>query len=369
MKEKKIKILVVDDSPFARQTISGMVAEAPHMEVIGTAANGLEAIRFIEHALPDIITLDIEMPEMNGFTFLNWLMKNRPLPVLVVSSRTDSQNVFKALDLGALEFIGKPTARASQETQRMKDELINKLEIIAKVSPDRIKSRTPLQTEALSPPPSRKRIESEKGGQDLSRPLNFPKKEGSGRPAIVIIGASTGGPAALQTLISGLPADFPLPVVVVQHMPAHFTESFAQRLNAMGKLKVKEAQEGDILTAGTVFVAAGGKHLIARKSGNDKVLHLKEVEEKDRYIPSVDMTMKSIAGIYGGEALGVILTGMGSDGSEGLKEIKEKGGTILAESEETAVVFGMPRVPIQMGIVDWVLPIHKMAETIIGVCH
>ncbi|MHB8483330.1 MAG: chemotaxis-specific protein-glutamate methyltransferase CheB [Nitrospiria bacterium] len=363
MNSDKIKVLIIDDSPFARQSIAMMISEIPHVEVIGKVSGGLEAMKFIEKEKPDMITLDIEMPEMNGFTLLTWLMENHPLPVLVVSSQNDKRNVFKALELGALEFVSKPSHKASLELLNLKEELIKKIEMIGKVPRNKIQKQARLFSNSTNKFQADVR-------QDLPRDSMtkspFPRDH---RVTIAAIGASTGGPAAVQLIVSSLPHDLRVPVVIIQHMPAHFTSSFAQRLDSLSQLRVKEAEEGDLLAPGQVYVAPGGVHLTAKNTSSGNVLHLSEKGEKDRYTPSIDKTMISIADLYGEGTLGMILTGMGNDGTEGIKKIKEKGGITLAESEETAVIYGMPRVPVQLGLIDQIFPITQMAGQLVRLCR
>ncbi len=374
MKQEKIKVLVVDDSPFARHAISQMISQTPHIEVIGSVSGGLEAMKFLEKKKPDMITLDIEMPEMNGFTFLKWLMATHPLPVLIVSSRSESQNVFKALELGALDFVAKPGHNASVDLLNVKEELIGKIEIISKIPRDRIKKQvaifsTPHSPRATETKPEVRLQEKTRIRKDGEFPTFGSVGPKTGQADIVVIGASTGGPAAIQMIISSLPSDLQVPIVIVQHMPPNFTHSFAQRLDSLGRLRVKEAEEGDRLWPGQIYVAPGGYNLIAKKGFEANKLYLESKTDEDRYVPSVDKTMDSIAEIYGKGTLGVILTGMGNDGSRGIKTIKSYGGVALAESEETAVVYGMPRVPVQLGLIDQVFSIHDMAEQIVKLCR
>ena len=364
MNRSKIKVLIIDDSPFVRQSISIMISETSHIEVMATVHGGLEAIKFLEKEKPDVITLDIEMPEMNGFTFLSWLMKNHPLPVLVISSRSDNQNVFKALELGALEFIPKPGASASLELLNLKDELIRKIEIISKVPKNTIQKQASIYTPLPQEIPVREMPRSLPVTPDTIR-----RSQPKGGISLVVIGASTGGPAALQMVISSLPADLNIPLVIVQHMPPNFTRSFAQRLDSLSKLRVKEAEEGELIQPGWVYISPGGNHVTINSTPQGNRIQLSQKVAGDRYVPSIDKTMLSAASIYGKEVLGIILTGMGNDGAEGIKKIKEAGGITLAESKETAVVYGMPRVPAQMGVIDKILPINQMADQLIRICR
>lgn len=364
MNRSKIKVLVIDDSPFVRQSISIMLSETPHIEVMASVHGGLEAIKFLEKENPDVITLDIEMPEMNGFTFLAWLMKNHPLPVLVISSRSDNQNVFKALELGALEFIPKPGAAATLDLLNLKDELIRKIEIISKVPKNTIQKQASIYTLPPQEISVKERPRPMKGSPETIR-----RSQQKGGISIVVIGASTGGPSALQLVISSLPADLNIPFLVVQHMPPNFTRSFAQRLDTLSKLRVKEAEEGDLIQGGWIYIAPGGNHVTVISDPEGNRLSLSQKESGERYVPSIDKTMVSAAAIYGKGVLGIILTGMGNDGAEGIKKIKEAGGITFAESEETAVVYGMPRVPVQMGLIDKIVPINHVADELIRICR
>ncbi|MFI5304135.1 MAG: chemotaxis response regulator protein-glutamate methylesterase [Nitrospiria bacterium] len=364
MNSSKIKVLIIDDSPFVRQSISIMISETSNIEVMATVHGGLEAIKFLEKETPDVITLDIEMPEMNGFAFLTWLMQNHPLPVLVISSRSDNQNVFKALELGALEFIPKPSAAATLDLLNLKDELVRKIEIISKIPKNAIKKQASIYKIPVKEIP-----ETEKTPSVPATKAIYKKTVFEGNAAVIVIGASTGGPAALQLIISSLPKDFKVPLVIVQHMPPNFTRSFAQRLDSLSKLRVLEAEEGELIQSGRVYVAPGGYHLTVSPSSQGYQFHLTPKDAGDRYIPSIDKTMISIANVYEKGVIGVILTGMGNDGTEGIKKIKNQGGLTLAESEETAVVYGMPRVPAQMGLIDRIFPINQMADQLIRICR
>jgi two-component system chemotaxis response regulator CheB len=291
-------------------------------------------------------------------------MKHHPLPVLVISSRSDNQNVFKALELGALEFIPKPGAAASLELLNLKDELVRKIEIISKVPKNAIQKQASIYSPPAQPAPPRAKIRSLAGTDEIVR-----RSPVTGGISIVIIGASTGGPAALQLIISSVPADLNVPLLIVQHMPPNFTRSFAQRLDSLSKMRVREAEDGDLVQPGRVYISPGGNHLTVNTTPQGNKVHLSPKEPADRYVPSIDRTMRSVAKVYGKGVLGIILTGMGNDGTEGIRAIKEAGGLTFAESEETAVVYGMPRVPAQMGLIDKVLPINLMADNLIRACR
>jgi two-component system chemotaxis response regulator CheB len=348
----RIKVLVVDDSAFYRQTIAGMLKSSARLDVVGTVANGNEAIRFITRSSPDVITLDLEMPMMDGFTFLRWLMTNKPLPVVVISSRSGSNNVFKALEWGAVDFIAKPTQRASLEIMKLQAELVTKVETAALVSTPKLYrtylSKIQKAEAVVLPAPAAGRS--------------------PGPVQAVAIGASTGGPPAVQSIITQLPKDFPAAVVVVQHMPSGFTLYFAERLAKAARLPVKESAHGDRLEPGRVYICPGGQHMQLRSIRNEVVIELKPKNDSDKYTPSVDRMMISTAEVYGNHVLGILLTGMGSDGKLGMQAIKKKGGATIAESEETSVVFGMPKEAISLGVVDKILPLYQIPNEVIRRC-
>jgi two-component system chemotaxis response regulator CheB len=358
--KKKIRAIVVDDSAFNRQSIAAMLQSAPNIEVVDTVADGREAIKSVAAHRPDIITLDLEMPNMDGFTFLRWLMVNIPTPVIVISSQSDTKSVFTALDLGAVDFIAKPTRLATNEIQNIKKDLLKKVEAISNLSIEKIISRVKIISKEAS-------LETIK--HDIAYQRKSPKDILlKGSIDVVAIGSSTGGPPALQSIISALPEDFPASVVISQHMPAGFTKYFAERMDKNAKIEVKEAEEGDMVKASRVLISPGGYHLIFRSDGANMKVNLKKRSPSDLYTPSVDIMMTSVAGIFGEKVLGVILTGMGNDGKIGMREIKKKNGQTIAESEETAVVFGMPGEAIKDGTVDKILPLPEIAGEIIKRC-
>jgi two-component system chemotaxis response regulator CheB len=341
----KIKVLIVDDSAYSRQTIKKMLETDPGIDVSGISADGIDAMAKTIKIKPDLITLDLEMPGMDGFSFLRWLMKKRPTPVIIVSSYSDSKTVFKALELGAADFIAKPPKTASIEFQKMEKDLLSKVKGIKDLRMDRLSKNLELL--------------EEDGDQQT-----FPKGSAHDIEAVAI-GASTGGPAALKIVLTRLPSDFPAAIVVSQHMPKGFTSSFAERLNGISKVRIKEATDGDEVEPGKVLICPGGYHLLFRKKGRRIVATIKEPKNTDKYVPSVDMMMSSVAEVFGPKTLGVVLTGMGSDGTEGMLEIKKRGGYTIAESEDTAVVFGMPAEVIKAGAAGRVLPLSEIPLEII----
>ncbi len=339
----KIKVLIIDDSAYNRKMIGSMVMKMDEVESAMVASDGEEAIKNIMSDPPDVITLDLNMPRMDGFTFLRWLMKHNPLPVVVVSAEGSEKNVFKALDLGALDFVVKPVRYASELIAGIESELQQKIRAVSSMDIRRY-------TKRLGKGPS-------KAGK-ISGPASAIRKETEG---VVVIGASTGGPSAVQKVLADLRKDFPLSIVVVQHMPPVFTEQFAKRLGKHTPFEAKEAEDGDVLYPGCVYVAPGGKHLEISETDHGR-LSLKAKESSDRYVPSVDVTMTSAAAGFGKRAVGVLLTGMGNDGAEGMLRILGSGGTTIAESEKTAVIFGMPRAAIRNKAASLVLELDKIPD-------
>jgi len=344
-----LTILVVDDSAYNRKMIRAILAEMKEVDSVSAVSDGEEAIRTVMTDPPDVITLDLNMPRMDGFTFLRWLMRNNPIPVIVVSAEGGEKNVFKALDLGALDFVVKPVRYASERIVEIRGELQEKIRAIAGKDMglylNRLKAKKPA-TRVVAPKP---------------RVVHgtLPDKTG-----ILVIGASTGGPSAVQRVLSELPEDFPLPVIVVQHMPPVFTRQFSSRLDRNTPLRAKEAANGDQLEAGVILVAPGGHHLLV-SAEKDATVEVVQRTDQDRFVPSVNLTMSSAARIYGERAIGVLLTGMGNDGADGLYSIKESGGHTIAESEESSVVYGMPRAAMQRKAVQEVLHLDKIGSRII----
>lgn len=343
---KKIRLLVVDDSILFRQMLMTVFQKYPQIEVVGLAEDGEKAMKMVLEQKPDVILLDLEMPRIDGFTFLRWLMAYFPTPVLVISSRSDGHSVFRALELGAGDFFAKPAY--SQSIAQHSIELVSKVEILSKISKEKLAKQYSRQAQA----------------GPASKPVGLPRQTNP-VTRLMAIGASTGGPPALHEIITHLPEHIPIPIVISQHMPAGFTKSFSERLNKLSRLPVIESAGGEKLENGHVYVAPGGYHLLFEQQGSNVFTLLKPKSEEDRYVPSVDLMMISAAEIFKAGVFGIILTGMGNDGKIGMKRIKEKGGATLAESEETAVVYGMPREAIQTGAVDKTVPLYKVVDEIL----
>lgn len=343
----QLRVLVVDDSAYNRKMLRAMLMDTDEVGVVDAVSDGEEAIRVVMTDPPDVITLDLNMPRMDGFTFLRWLMRNHPLPVVVVSAEGGEKNVFKALDLGALDFVVKPVRYASERIVEIKEELKEKIRAIA--------------GKDLGPYLNRLKVKKTAEKPAKTFVVKEIRRKGS---AVLVIGASTGGPSALQRVLSELPADYPLPIIVVQHMPPVFTRQFAMRLDRNTALAGKEAEDGDKLTPGLILVVPGGHHLLITGKGSPKVKII-ERQEGDRFVPSVDRTMASAAESFGARAIGVLLTGMGNDGAEGLLKMREAGSLTIAESEESSVVFGMPRAAIQKDAAQDILHIDRIGAMIV----
>jgi two-component system chemotaxis response regulator CheB len=352
---KKIRIVVIDDSAYNRRTITRMLEGLPGVDVVGYAVDGEEGIRKIADLKPDLATLDLEMPKMDGFTMLRIVMNSFPTPIIVISSKSGDSQVFKALELGAVDFIAKPTGKISDELLKIREDLHEKVRNVFNLNMAWIRKRDTL-------PVVEAPLTMERGGAPLpSRPV-------STRVDVVAIGASTGGPPALQNIFSAFTEKPPFSVVVSQHMPAGFTKGFAERLDRSSALEVREARDGDPLLPGMALIAPGGKNMIFQATIGGVVARIVEPSPQDRYIPSVDVMFSSLSGVYGPRLLAVVLTGMGNDGSRGVREVKSAGGQVLAEAEESSIVFGMPREAIATGSVDKVASLDRMAREIIIRC-
>ncbi|HCV42264.1 MAG TPA: chemotaxis response regulator protein-glutamate methylesterase [Bacteroidetes bacterium] len=354
-----IKVVVVDDSAFMRKSLSLMLESDPQIKVVATARDGKEGIEKIREFKPDVVTLDVEMPVMDGLTALSVIMKEMPLPVLMVSSITTdgAKATIDALNLGAVDFIPKELSYVSVNITKIKDDLITKIKQIVQSSSlqfrmQRIRaSQSRIQKSGSDPGPSARRT-SIRPRSDLRA---------------VVIGISTGGPFALLQIIPKLPASFPLGVAIVQHMPPKFTKSLAERLNGLSEVEVREASEGDRMQPGVVLIAPGGRHLTFHHSGGS--VHVKTPLEPANtlYRPCADIMMNSAVQAFQGPLLGVIMTGMGKDGLEGLKAIKKRSGYVIAQDEETCVVYGMPKAAVDEGVVDTVLPLEEIPNALVAV--
>ena len=344
MKEK-IRVLVVDDSPYNRKVISEILESSEKIEVIAKAFDGEDAIRKIVAWEPDLITLDLEMPGMDGCAVLRWLMANQPIPVLVVSSKESNRSVFKALDLGAYDFVVKPSRSASPKLKELEQELLSKVLSIPALQFEKIRERVTAAPKMEFPPL-----------------MPLPKGEHSAE--IIAIAASTGGPPAVQYLLTRLPKNLLTPIIICQHMPPIFTALFAERLAAVTKKRVKEAADGEEITPQSIFIAPGGKQISVITEKNKNFVKLYDKTPQDKFAPSANHLLHSLADHFGKNVIAVILTGMGDDGKEGSMAIHSAGGKVIAESEKSAVIYGMPREVAKSGAADFIASLEEIPDLI-----
>ncbi len=342
----RIRVLVVDDSALMRKIISDMLTDSPDIEVIARATNGEEAIEKVTRLMPDVVTMDIEMPVIDGLHALGYIMSECPTPVIMLSTESSADVTMTAFQYGAVDFIQKPTGNIIPDLSSIKEELIKKVKAAAGVKTTRLGFMEIKNITKISEPEVR---------------LRRSKK-------IVVIGASTGGPRALQNVIPLLPSSLDAAILVVQHMPPGFTKSLAERLNMQSMIRVREAKEGDIVEPGVILIAPGDFHMVVKQQQQNgktvAVIALNKEQKVQGVRPSVDVLLNSVASVYGSDALGVILTGMGSDGCLGISNLKKAGGKAIAEDESTCVVYGMPRAIIEHDLADFILPINRIAEGI-----
>jgi two-component system chemotaxis response regulator CheB len=335
-----IRVLIVDDSAYVRKVIRQMLSRSPFIEIAGIARDGREALELAAELEPDVITCDLIMPQLDGVGFIREQMSRRPVPIVVVSVASESgELVLAALDAGAVDFVQKPTALASDRLLEIADELIDKVKMSSRSRP--VVRRAPIVPAAHA----------------AAATHAFD---------IVVIGISTGGPQALKMLIPKLPAELAVPVAIVLHMPVGYTELYARKLNEQSAVTVLEAKGGESLMPGHVYIAPAGRHLTLRRNGAGQVVTHLDVRPLDTpYKPSVDSLFHSAADVYGPRVLGIVMTGMGSDGREGSAWIKAKGGTVLTESETSCVVYGMPRSIVEAGLSDGEIPLEEMADALL----
>lgn len=370
---KKIRVLVVDDSAVVRQSLSTILESDPEIEVMGTAADPIFAVRKIMQEVPDVITLDIEMPRMDGLTFLRKIMSQHPIPVVVISSLTSAgtEVALKALEYGASEIIGKPSmnpdvffqeshimlcdvvkAAAQSKLKRKKPQEYNEIEQQQHVAQQPIVQVT--NPTSVAPKYTADVMLEKTSANDVI--VNTDK--------VIVLGSSTGGTEAIRVLLRDMPDNLP-GIAIVQHMPEGFTKSFSNSLNQLSKLEVKEAENGDKLYKGRVLIAPGNKHMLLKRVGYEYVVEIKEGPLVNRHRPSVDVLFRSAARYAGKNAIGIILTGMGNDGAKGMQELHDTGAYTIAQDENTCVVFGMPKEAIKAGAVDIVLPLEKITEHLV----
>jgi two-component system, chemotaxis family, protein-glutamate methylesterase/glutaminase len=353
----KIKVLIVDDSAFMRKLIQDFLTEDPRMTVVGTARDGEDAIKKVKELEPDVVTLDVEMPILNGIEALKRIMAEKPTPVVMLSSTTKegAENTILAIQYGATDFITKPSGAISLDLHKVKQELVEKVLSASKANIKQLVKTNSQEKNTVKEHNDYSKIEPSK---------KYHLNTLSGKK-LVSIGTSTGGPRALQQVITKLPKSIDAPVLVVQHMPAGFTKSLAVRLDSLSEVHVKEAEDGDILQKGTVYIAPGGYHLKIKWLGSNLAIQLDQSAPRNGHRPAVDVMFESCSELSQYAKIAVIMTGMGSDGTKGLIKLKESGNVVaIAESEETSIVFGMPKAAIATKLVDEVKNVDNIAETI-----
>lgn len=363
----KIRVLVTDDSAFMRKVISDILSTDSDIEVIDRARNGLDCIEKCQKLQPDVLTLDIEMPVMNGLQALEKLMSDHPVPTVMISSltREGADATIRALELGAFDFVTKPSGPISLDIHKVADRLIERVKAAA--ASNMRGKRVPMAektTEARPVTQTMLRFEPRPPLRSAAPPVSVHlSQQVRAGTKLVVLGTSTGGPKALQTVLTALPADFPAPIAIVQHMPAGFTKSLAQRLNSLSDIRVTEVQDGEILEPGTAYIAPGGYHFEVCSNQGRLQARLNQQEPRAGHRPSVDVLFESVSRLTNVDKWAIIMTGMGNDGTKGLQRMKEQGTvTSIIEAESTCVVYGMPRSAIQAGLADNVAPLDKIPE-------
>lgn len=338
-----IRTVIVDDSAFVRKAVRTMLSGHPHIEVVGVARDGEEAIDVVEQLKPDVVTCDLIMPRLDGVGFVRRQMARHPVPILILTaSPQDGESVLEALDAGAVDLVQKPTALATEELLTIRDQLLAKIEAAARVPVGNLVQAGNRQAHPAATGVRGTKVDA------------------------VVLGISTGGPQALRQLLPRLPADFPVPLAMVLHMPVGYTALFAEKLNEVSQLAVLEAKDGDVLKPGLALLAPAGRHLVLRRTPDRNVvaqLSLQPLEKNHR--PSVDVLFQSAAQVYGPRVLGIVMTGMGDDGREGAAWIKSQGGTVITEAEKSCIIYGMPRSVVEAGLSDRAVPLPEMADAIL----
>lgn len=366
-----VRVLVVDDSVFFQGRLKEIISRHPQLEVVGIAANGLEAVEKTRQLKPDIITMDFEMPVMDGVTAVRQIMQATPTPILMFSSLTyeGARITLDALAAGALDFIPKDFAEVSRNSMSLVQRLHERLLTLAKSASVGGEGGSAARDIASAPPtrtPAAAKPSPLSEGVDFTTPVPVSKPRSTGvKPKLIVIGASTGGPVALTEVLTRLPANFPLPIVLVQHMPESFTKAFAERLNRQCQIEVREAVNGDQLKPGLALLAPGGKQMMLDKR-NSYCLKIVADDERVNYRPSLDITFGSAANVFGDKVLGIVLTGMGSDGCKGAEMLKRAGSHIWSQDEASSVIYGMPMAVVRAGLSDRVLGLKNVGDALMS---
>lgn len=353
--KKKIKVLIVDDSAVVRQTLSSILSSDLQIEVMATASDPYSAVEKLKHEVPDVITLDVEMPRMDGLTFLQKIMSQHPLPVVICSSLTGngSESALKALEYGAADIIVKPKLGTKQFFEDSRVQICDVVKAAAHVRP-----KKPMPIKKVAPKLTADAVIAKANTKSMAQTTE----------KVVVVGASTGGTEALRLFLEELPSNAP-GIVIVQHMPEHFTKTFAQRLNESCNVAVKEAEQNDSVLRGRAIIAPGNRHLLLKRSGARYYVEVKDGPLVCRHRPSVDVLFRSTARYAGKNAVGVLMTGMGDDGAQGMLEMKEVGAFTIAQDEATSVVFGMPQEAIKRGAVEKILPLGAIPQKVLWLCQ
>lgn len=366
-----VRVLVVDDSNFFQHRLKDLINESPHLKVVGIASNGREAVEKAADLKPDIITMDYEMPVMDGVTAIKQIMAHRKVPILMFSSMTyeGAKITLDALAAGALDFIPKDFAEVSRNSAALKKKLHERLITLAGVLVRAPTSELPMPSlkPKAAPAPAEPASATSRaaGNTPATKAATAPAVDNyhlKKQPKLLVIGASTGGPVALTDVLTPLPANFPLPILLVQHMPENFTRAFAERLNKQCHIRVREAADGDALEPGVALLAPGGKQMMVDKRGCVRIIR---DDDRINYKPSLDITFGSAANAYGDKVLGVVLTGMGSDGCQGARMLKEAGSALWSQDEESCVIYGMPMAVAKAGLTDKVLSLKEIGPRLI----
>ncbi len=355
----KTRVVVVDDSALVRSMLTEIINRQPDMECIGAAADPLVAREMIRNLNPDVITLDVEMPRMDGIDFLSKLMRLRPMPVVMVSTLTErgAEVTLKALELGAIDFVAKPKIGVADGLRQLSDDITDKIRVASKA---RIHRLAPAPGASAPAAPGARAPGSPVAASAPKPAVATPSLGRLSTEKLIFIGASTGGTEATKEVLMGLPADAPA-VVITQHMPPGFTKNYAARLDGLCKISVKEASDGERILPGHAYIAPGGMHLSVERSGANYIARVQDGDPVNRHKPSVEVLFKSAARVVGPNAIGIMLTGMGADGAKAMREMKDAGAYCVAQDEASCVVFGMPREAINAGAVQEVLPLGKIS--------
>lgn len=352
---RPIRVFVVDDSPLMRIILTRIIEASPELTLAGTASNGKKALDLIAKTNPDVITMDIEMPEMDGLSCLVHIMKEMPTPVIIISAHTqeEAELAITALELGAVDFIPKPHPALPETIEEIKKEIYTKIRTASLIE---IKKIDPQTIDAMF----------EKAQSHKRRGHSLPSKHTLPCEKVISIGVSTGGPKALSTIIPTIPPDINASILIVQHMPPGFTKALAKHLNRISKIEVKEAEEGDALVSGKVFIARGDHHLTVKRHKHTYLASLNQNGHVSSFRPSIDVLMQSTARYFQNKNIGVIMSGMCHDGVEGVRHIKNNHGTVIAQDESTSAIFGMNQIAIQLGLADHVVALDKIVPTILN---